>query len=82
MSNSTCREEILHAVNLIVNSKGKNEFTVHEVIRYMFENNTVYKESTIKTHINSKCCINAPNHHGTLYNDFKRVEPGLYRLLK
>jgi hypothetical protein len=80
MAYKNCREEILYTVKQLANTKG--EFTVKEVIDRMKQNNTVYKESTITTHISSKCCINSPKNHGTIYNDFERIKPGLYRLVK
>jgi hypothetical protein len=76
----TCREEILYTVKQLANTNG--EFTVKEVIDRMKQNNTIYKESTISTHITSKCCINSPKHHGTIYNDFERIKTGLYRLVR
>jgi hypothetical protein len=69
------------AVHTIISAKGVNEFTAREVLDHMKSQNTIYKDSTINTHINSKCCINAPNNHGTVYNDFERVAPGKYKLL-
>jgi hypothetical protein len=80
MDFKTCREEILHTVKQL--AKTKDEFTVKEVIDRMKQNNTVYNESTITTHISSKCCINSPKHHGTIHNDFERIKPGLYRLVR
>lgn len=81
LSNNTCREEILQTVKFIINEKGVNEFTVKEVVQYMTKNNTTFKESTIKTHITSRCCSNSPQNHPVVYNDFKRIKPGLYMLL-
>lgn len=81
LSNNTCREEILQTVNFIINEKGVNEFTVKEVVQYMINNNTTFKETTIKTHITSRLCSNSPQNHLVVYNDFKRIKPGLYMLL-
>ncbi|WP_102272465.1 GIY-YIG nuclease family protein [Cytobacillus massiliigabonensis] len=79
-TNSTCRDELLTAVEFIVKIKGKNEFSVKEVVDYMMELETNYKESTIRTHITSKCCVNAPSNHTTVYNDFRRISKGIYEL--
>lgn len=46
----------------------------------MKERQTMYPESTIRTHVTSRCCLNAPSHHGTVYNDFERIERGVYKL--
>jgi len=78
---STCRNEVLLAAQLIVRRKGRNEFTVQEVVEYMKARQTNYPESTIRTHVTSRCCSNAPNHHGTVYADFERMERGVYKLV-
>ncbi|WP_423219873.1 DUF7669 domain-containing protein [Alicyclobacillus tolerans] len=57
-----------------------NRFTVQEVVDFMKERQTMYPESTIRTHVTSRCCLNAPSHHGTVYNDFERIERGVYKL--
>ncbi|WP_046178837.1 DUF7669 domain-containing protein [Domibacillus tundrae] len=81
MKFGSCREEVVNTVKIIINQKGKNEFTIKEVVQYMLNNNTAYKVSTISTHISSRCCTNSPNHHGSVYNDFQRIKPGLYKLV-
>ncbi len=48
----------------------------------MRKKDTQYKDSTIKTHITSRLCANAPNHHGATYNDLERTDRGTYRLLR
>ncbi|MBB6451632.1 hypothetical protein HNQ94_000053 [Salirhabdus euzebyi] len=80
MVKRTCREEILQVVHSIVKERNKNEFTISEVIKLMKQRDTIYAEGTIRTHINSRCCSNASNHHGTVYNDFERIEYGKYKL--
>lgn len=82
MARTTCRDEILSAVSFIVKSKGRNRFTLSEVVEFMVKKNTSYKESTIRTHITSKCCLNAPSNHQTVYDDFERIEHGVYKLHK
>ena len=77
----TCREEVKKAVRNVIKVKGKNEFHPKEVVDYMKENGTQYKKNTIMTHITSRCCKNAPEHHQTRYEDFERIDRGLYRLL-
>ncbi|MGK7379113.1 DUF7669 domain-containing protein [Planococcus sp. 1R117A] len=60
--------------------QGKS-FKFEEVIILMKSRETTYKESTIRTHITSRCCANSPNHHGSVYNDYERIGKGLYRLI-
>lgn len=76
----TCRNEILMVAKSIVEKKGKNEFSMDEIIRKMDELNTHYKESSIRTHICSRMCTNAPKNHAIKYDDLYRIERGLYRL--
>ncbi|WP_281197365.1 hypothetical protein [Paenibacillus glacialis] len=40
MGVTTCRDELLVAVKVIVESKGINEFAPIEVVKYMMKNNT------------------------------------------
>ena len=77
----TCRDEILISVKQIISSKGINEFSIIEVIRQMKANGTEFAESTIRTHITSRLCANAPDNHIVTYNDFERIDKGRYRLL-
>lgn len=66
------REEILEAIRRI----DRESFTVMDVLREM--RGTGYAESTIRTHITSRMCADAPDHHGTVYSDLERVGHGQY----
>lgn len=77
----TCRDELLQATRLIVEAKGNDRFTIKEAIEYMKQNNTAYKESTIRTHITSRCCRNAKKHHAVKYNDYEVLGNGEYRVI-
>jgi hypothetical protein len=77
----TCRDELIESVRKIVKNKGENKFKVSEVITFMKQNGTVYEESTIRTHITSRCCKNAPQNHASVYEDFERIGNGIYKLL-
>ena len=77
----TAREEILIAARDVTTTNGKNEFTISEVWRYMKDNGTQKSQSTIRTHISSRLCANAPDNHGVTYNDFERVRKGVYKRL-
>lgn len=77
----TCREELLESIKQIVKSKGINEFTLDEAVNFMNQNGTKFKESTIRTHITSRCCKNAPDNHRVVYEDYCRIGQGVYRLL-
>jgi hypothetical protein len=74
----TCHEEVLEAAKSVVKSKGVNEFTTNEVLKQMM--NSKYEESSIRTHIVSACCINAPANHAIRYKYFERIGHGLYKV--
>ncbi len=78
----TCRDEVLKVANLIVTRKGNNEFSIKEIIDEMEKSNTRYEDSTIRTHIVSRMCANAPQHHAVKYADFERIGNGIYRIKK
>lgn len=78
---TTAREEILTAVKCIILEREDNSFYLREVLQYMKSNDTSYQESTIRTHITSRCCFNSPNHHGSVFNDYERIGKGMYRLI-
>ena len=77
---TTCREQILIAVKHVITAKNQNEFTILEILDYLKEQNSPYKESTIRTHITSRMCGNAPKHHVVTYNDLTRIKLGVYTL--
>ena len=39
-----------------------------------------YAESTIRTHVTSRMCGNAPDNHAVTYDDLVRIDAGRYRL--
>ena len=78
----TCRDEVLTCANRVVSVKGINEFTIDEILTCMRSEGTSYTESTIRTHITSRMCRNAPKHHGTTYDDLERVERAVYRVVR
>jgi hypothetical protein len=77
-----CREEILEAAEAIMAGRDRKVFTVKEVVDYLKAKGTVFAESTIRTHITSRFCANAPDNHPVTYEDFVRVGHGEYALKK
>jgi hypothetical protein len=75
----TAREQILAAIEQIT-SETRSTFSVAEVLAELQARRTELAESTIRTHITSRMCGDAPDHHGTTYNDLERVDRGVYRL--
>lgn len=82
MKATTCREQILAAAKQTPQLKNRNEFTISEILNYLIQQNSPYKESTIRTHMASRMCGNAPNHHAVTYNDLTRIMPSVYSLNK
>lgn len=75
----TCRDEILACARTIGGSTGT--FSIQDLIHCMEKRGTRYAESTIRTHITSRMCTNAPDNHAVTYRDLKRIGRGKYRLL-
>lgn len=75
----TCRKEILKCAKELVAQRSIKEFTLMEVIKCMERKGSRYEESTIRTHIASKMCASAPDHHQTTHKDFVGVGDGVYR---
>jgi hypothetical protein len=72
----TCRDEILEALKF----EGLVEFTPADVIGLLRARGSAYSPRTIRTHVVSRCCVNAPANHAVRYRDFERVQAGVYRL--
>lgn len=75
----TAREQILMAIDRIARAPGAT-FSPQDVIDELTQMGTDLAESTIRTHITSRMCGDAPDNHGTTYDDLERVERGVYRL--
>ncbi len=76
----TVRAEILAAVTALSARTADGTFTPREVIDELHRRGTRYADSTIRTHVVSVMCDNAPKHHGRTYDDLERVGVGRYRL--
>ena len=79
LMSGTAREQILSAIKRITTGPG-DTFTISDVLRELRSQRSELAESTIRTHITSRMCGNAPDHHGTTYDDLERVDRGVYRL--
>ena len=76
----TCRDEILEAIRSILSRSGRDSFELDEVVREMAGRGTSYSENTIRTHVGSSMCSNAPDHHAVVHQDLVRIDRGVYRL--
>src|SRR5690242_3954114 len=77
---SGAREEILVAARKLADRSPDGSFTLMQIISSLRRAGTRYAESTIRTHVTSRMCADAPDHHGTTYDDFERLGGGRYRL--
>lgn len=75
----TARSEILKALPAIAARSRDDTFTVDEVVREMRRRGSTYADSTIRTHVASRMCANAPDNHAITYDDLERVSEGRYR---
>jgi hypothetical protein len=76
----SCRDEILDCARAIIEHKGENEFTIEDILTCLRRHGTKYTNSTIRTHVTSRLCANAPDHHAITYSDLERTGRGTYRL--
>ncbi len=60
----------------------EKEFLLADIIAKMRAGGTRYSEQTIRTHVTSRMCANAPRNHAIVYNDFWCIDrgSGRYRL--
>lgn len=77
----TAREQILAALDEILLDPSET-FTIPDVLDALDRIGTDLTETTIRTHITSRMCANAPDNHAKTYADLERVGRGIYRLRK
>ena len=75
----TCREVILTTFERLERRDGHTIFALSELVQEVMANSNSFPETTIRTHSTSVMCAQAPEHHGTTYNDLDRVGRGRYR---
>lgn len=73
----TARDEILEAIPAVIRSDGT--FTLESILQELRRRGSTCAESTIRTHVVSRMCANSPKNHAVTYDDFERVETGVYR---
>lgn len=76
----TARDDVLAAARLLAARSADGTFTLDDVLRETRQAGSRYAESTIRTHVTSRMCASAPDHHGVTYGDLLRVDRGRYRL--
>lgn len=79
-SPGSARQEILAAARKLSDRSPDRSFSLMDIITELRRSGSRYAESTIRTHVTSRMCANAPDHYGTTYDDFERLGGGRYRL--
>jgi len=69
-------EEVLVAANQIASLRDDWTFTPYEVVKAL----PILNESSVRTHIVSRCCVNAPRNHPHKWDYFRRVGHGRYEV--
>jgi hypothetical protein len=84
MTGVTAHQEIREVARSLAAKTIDGEFTLAEVIAAMRARGSGYAESTIRTHVTSRMCANAPDHHAVVYRDFWCIDRGTgrYRLYR
>ncbi len=75
----TCRQEVLDALEALGRRHDREAFSPAELVAEVLARGSARPESTIRTHIVSAMCVNAPANHAVRYPDLERVGRGLYR---
>jgi len=75
----TCREVILEAFVRLENREHRKTFKVAEIVEELLAVTSDFTESTIRTHVTSRLCIQAPPNHFTRYEDLDRMSRGEYK---
>jgi hypothetical protein len=76
----TCRDDVLTAIKSLRQRHCRRDFALIEVVQEVQARGTIYKETTIRTHVSSLMCANAPDHHEVAYDDLVRIGRGRYAL--
>lgn len=76
----TTKEQVLLAARAITGQRGSSIFSPQDIVDYLRLIGTDLKDSTIRTHVCSVMCHNAPQNHLNKSDELERVGRGLYRL--
>jgi predicted RNase H-like HicB family nuclease len=70
-------KEVLHAARRLCRERGEWIFAAADVVRALPHLN----ERSVRTHVVSRCCVNAPKNHLHRWPYFRRVGRGRYTIL-
>lgn len=69
-------EEVLRVALRICTERGEWTFTPDEIVRALPHLNP----GTVRTHVTSRCCVNAPKNHPHKWDYFRRIGRGRYQV--
>ena len=70
------QEAVLDAARRLAAKREDWSFTVSEIVAAL----PALNSSTVRTHVVSRCCVNAPKNHPHKWDYFRRVGRGLYQV--
>lgn len=73
----TIQARVLEAAVRICRKRGRWTFEVGEIVRALPDLNP----QSVRTHVTSRCCVNAPANHAHRWPYFRRVARGQYEVL-
>jgi hypothetical protein len=73
---STVHGQVLDAALAMTGADAHWEFRLADVVRALPHLNA----GTVRTHVASRCCVNAPAHHQSRHPYFRATGRGLYRI--
>jgi hypothetical protein len=68
--------QVLDAALALTGAGGAWDFRLADVVRALPHLNA----GTVRTHVASRCCVNAPSHHQSRHPYFRSVGRGIYRI--
>ncbi|HEX8864169.1 MAG TPA: hypothetical protein VF821_00805, partial [Lentzea sp.] len=76
------REQVLAAARFLASRSPDGTFTPAEVVAEVRRRGGRLADSTVRTHVVSVMCVNAPDNHAITFADLERVDRGRYRLTR
>lgn len=74
----TSREAVLAAFDRLESKHHRKDFDLSEIVEEVLSATHDFAESTIRTHVTSKMCEEAPTNHAMKYADLHRTSRGMY----
>jgi predicted RNase H-like HicB family nuclease len=68
---------VLEVANQLASRSRDGAFTIEEVVRALPDVN----EHSVRTHVASRCCVDAPKNHPHKWDYFRRVSRGRYEVM-